>query len=58
MVTVTLYVYDISQGMARQLSMPILGKQIDGVWHTSVVCYGKEYFFGSGGIGHCPPVRI
>ena len=32
------------------------GKQIDGIWHTGVVAYGKEYFFGGGGIQCCPPV--
>ena len=24
------------------------GKQIDGVWHTGVVVFGKEFFFGGG----------
>ena len=24
--------------------------------HTGIVIYGKEYFFGSGGIEYCPPV--
>ena len=24
--------------------------------HTSIVCYGKEYYFGSTGIDYCPPV--
>lgn len=27
----------------------IINKQIDGIWHTSVVVYGKEFYF-SGGI--------
>lgn len=52
---VNLYIYDISKGMARQLSLPLIGKQIDGIWHTSIVCYGKEYYFGSTGIDYCPP---
>ncbi|CAK9206079.1 unnamed protein product [Sphagnum troendelagicum] len=47
-VKVELYVYDLSQGMARQLSLQFLGKAIDGVWHTGVGVYGKEYFFGGG----------
>jgi len=55
MTKVSLYIYDISKGMARQLSLPILGKQIDGVWHTSIVCFGLEYFYGSDGISHCQP---
>lgn len=34
------------------------GRQIDGVWHTGVVAYGREYFFGGGGIQSCLPVSI
>uniref|UniRef100_K3WZI6 PPPDE domain-containing protein n=1 Tax=Globisporangium ultimum (strain ATCC 200006 / CBS 805.95 / DAOM BR144) TaxID=431595 RepID=K3WZI6_GLOUD len=45
---VSLRVYDLSRGMARQLSPALLGKQIDGIWHTGVLVYGKEYFFGGG----------
>ncbi|OMP06345.1 hypothetical protein COLO4_08179 [Corchorus olitorius] len=62
---VALYVYDLSQGLARQLSMTFLGKVIEGIWHTGVVVYGNEYFFG-GGIQHAPvgttpygkPIRV
>ncbi|KAI4356425.1 hypothetical protein L6164_000448 [Bauhinia variegata] len=50
---VTLNVYDLSQGLARQLSTTFLGKAIEGAWHTGIVVYGNEYFFG-GGIQHCP----
>ncbi|XP_053640138.2 uncharacterized protein [Cherax quadricarinatus] len=32
-----------------------IGKQIEGIWHTGVVAYGREYFFGSGGIESCRP---
>lgn len=42
------YVYDITQGMAAQMSMALLGKQIDIVPHTGIVVFGREYFFGSG----------
>ncbi|ORY97266.1 PPPDE putative peptidase domain-domain-containing protein [Syncephalastrum racemosum] len=45
---VKLYVYDLSQGMAKQMSMALTGRQIDGIWHTSVVVYGTEYFYGQG----------
>ncbi|KAI8346380.1 PPPDE putative peptidase domain-containing protein [Choanephora cucurbitarum] len=45
---VKLYVYDLSQGLARTMSLQLTGKQIDGIWHTSVVVYGKEYFFSQG----------
>lgn len=54
---VTLAIYDLSQGMARQFSMGFLGKQIDGIWHTGIRVYGKEYFFG-GGIQALPPQTV
>ncbi|KAF6154389.1 hypothetical protein GIB67_008798 [Kingdonia uniflora] len=45
---VSLNVYDLSQGLARQLSTSFLGKAIEAIWHTGVVVYGTEYFFGGG----------
>ena len=44
-------------GMARTMSQGVLGKQIEGVWHTGVVVYGLEYFYG-GGIQKCPPQQV
>lgn len=32
---VQLYVYDLSNGMAKQMSLPLTGKQIDGIWYAS-----------------------
>lgn len=51
---VVLKVYDLSQGMASQLSTALLGRQIDGIWHTGVQVFGREYYFG-GGICSDPP---
>ncbi|KAG8631755.1 hypothetical protein KVT40_000895 [Elsinoe batatas] len=45
---VQLYVYDLSQGMARNMSRQFLGTQIDAIYHTSIVVNGVEYFFGQG----------
>jgi len=45
---VFLYIYDLSRGLARSLSPSLIGRQIDGVWHTSVVCYGYEFYYGQG----------
>lgn len=59
---VELWVYDLSNGLARQLSVPFLGTAIDAVYHTSVVVHGKEFFFGHGilatdpGMSHVRPV--
>ncbi|NWU97986.1 DESI1 isopeptidase, partial [Upupa epops] len=52
---VKLYVYDLSKGMARRLSPIMLGKQLDGIWHTSIIVHKDEFFYGSGGITSCPP---
>lgn len=52
---INLYVYDLTKGMARQFSALFLGKHIDGVWHTGIVAYGLEWYFGSDGISSCPP---
>lgn len=30
------------------MSPMFLGKQIDGIWHTGIVIYGIEYYFGGG----------
>jgi hypothetical protein len=30
------------------MSPMLLGKQIDGIWHTAVVVGGVEIFFGAG----------
>ncbi|KAL5501594.1 hypothetical protein ACEPAH_8854 [Sanghuangporus vaninii] len=45
---VKLYIYDLTNGLARQLSLQLMGRQIDGIWHTSVVVFGKEIFYGQG----------
>ncbi|XP_027203361.2 uncharacterized protein LOC113797216 isoform X1 [Dermatophagoides pteronyssinus] len=50
---VTLYIYDLSKGMARSLSTLFLGREIPAIWHTSIVVYDREYFFGGGGIESC-----
>ncbi|XP_078610962.1 uncharacterized protein LOC144881653 [Branchiostoma floridae x Branchiostoma japonicum] len=52
---VKLYVYDLSRGMARSMSLPLLGRQIDGIWHTAIVVFEEEFFFGGGGIESCAP---
>jgi len=51
---VVLYVYDLSGGLAKALSQAIIGKQIDGIWHTGLVVYSQEFYFG-GGICKGPP---
>lgn len=45
---VELYVYDLSKGLARQMSRQFFGIHIDAVYHTAIVFGGVEYFFGQG----------
>ena len=52
---VQVYIYDLSQGMARQLGPTIGLHDLEGVWHTSIFVHGTEIFYGGGGIEHCSP---
>lgn len=45
---VQLYIYDLSNGLARQMSLALLGTQIDAVYHTSIVMEGLEYVYDGG----------
>ncbi|KAH3745827.1 desumoylating isopeptidase 1 [Pelomyxa schiedti] len=53
---VSLNCYDISGGWAARLSDSIVGKHIEGIWHTGLVVHGYEYFWG-GEIGVMRPGR-
>ena len=45
---VIVYQYDLTGGLAKTMSVGFIGKQIEGVWHTAVNVFGKEYFYGGG----------
>ncbi|KAJ5120314.1 uncharacterized protein N7515_009702 [Penicillium bovifimosum] len=45
---VSLYVYDLSKGLARMYSLALTGTQMDAIYHTSIVLNGVEYYFGQG----------
>lgn len=51
---VTLLVYDLSRGMARQMSMGILGFQLDAIYHTSIEIQGREWVYDGGIIDIVP----
>lgn len=55
--TVKLFIYDVTKGLAAQLAPMILGRNLDGIWHTAVVAYNQEFFFGGMGVESCPPCR-
>mmetsp|Transcript_6033 Transcript_6033/g.11515 ORF Transcript_6033/g.11515 Transcript_6033/m.11515 type:complete len:693 (-) Transcript_6033:91-2169(-) len=44
---VTLHMYDLSNGMGKTLAPWILGDELEKIWHTGLVVYGREYFFAS-----------
>ena len=54
---VRLRVYDLSLGMAKQVSLQLVGKQFDLIPHTGIEVYGTEYFFG-GGVQALPPATV
>ncbi|KAI0201245.1 DUF862-domain-containing protein [Astrocystis sublimbata] len=51
---VHLLVYDLSNGLARQMSMAMLGFQLDAIYHTSIELEGVEYVY-DGGINTIQP---
>ena len=53
---VYLHVYDLTQGMAKSLSPMLIGRTIEGIWHTGIVAFGNEYFYGDG-ICHMTPAQ-
>ncbi|KAJ8683152.1 hypothetical protein QAD02_018944 [Eretmocerus hayati] len=53
--TVEVFVYDLTRGMAAAMSQMLVGRHLDGIWHTAVVAYGREYFFGPQGIQSVRP---
>lgn len=45
---VHLLVYDLSGGLTRQMSMSMLGFQLDAIYHTSIELEGMEYVYDGG----------
>ncbi|OTA67922.1 kinesin-domain-containing protein [Hypoxylon sp. EC38] len=45
---VHLLVYDLSNGLAKQLSLGLLGFQLDAIYHTSIEFQGMEYVYDGG----------
>lgn len=46
--SVTLSLYDLSNGYAIKFSSFLLGKEVEAIYHTGLVVYGTEYYFGGG----------
>jgi len=45
MAAVCLWVYDISDEISRLFVKQTMNIDVKGIWHTSVVVYGLEYYF-------------
>jgi hypothetical protein len=52
---VSLLLYDLTngnnifyKGMAKAMSPMLLGKTLEAVYHSSIVVYGTEFFYGGG----------
>ncbi|KAF5832430.1 PPPDE putative peptidase domain-containing protein [Dunaliella salina] len=39
---------DLTNGLAQVIGPMLIGRPVEGVWHTSIVVRGREYFFGGG----------
>ena len=56
---VLLAIYDLSHGMAKQLSAQFLGPghELEMIPHTAIRCFRKEWYFG-GGIQSVDPIQF
>ncbi|CAK9014242.1 unnamed protein product [Durusdinium trenchii] len=43
---VWLYQYDISNGLAAWAAPVAMFQSVEGIWHTGIVVFGKEYWYG------------
>lgn len=51
---VVYFLYDLSEGIVKGLSEVILGKEVEGIWHTAVYVFEREYYY-AGGINKSQP---
>jgi len=56
-VPVELLLYDISNGLSSKLSPILLGRHLEAIYHSSVLVYGEEYWFGGKIFKNLPPNR-
>jgi len=52
---VEVYLYDLGQGLAKLGGNPAFGQSLEGVWHSGLVAYGREYFFTQEGVACVVP---
>ena len=54
---VFVFIYDLSKGLSPLLSVPILGKYVSAIYHSSIVFRDIEIYFGRKGIVVSKPGR-
>jgi len=42
---VELYLYDLSKRVVQYISPVLVGHQEEGIWHSGIVVFGREYFY-------------
>lgn len=42
---VLLHMYDLSKGQAKEMAPWVVGQELEAVWHTGTVVFGKEYYY-------------
>ena len=45
---VILYVYDLTGGMAAQMSVALTGEYFEAIYHTGIGYNNREWYFGGG----------
>lgn len=53
---VELFLYDISNGISRVVSPLLLGQKFEAIYHSSVVAFGEEYWYGGCVFQNAPPL--
>jgi len=53
---VELCLYDLSNGMSQKFSWMLMGRQFEAIYHTGVVCFGMEYWYGGSLFQNEPPM--
>eukprot|EP00929_Paragymnodinium_shiwhaense_P060206 TRINITY_DN30091_c0_g1_i1.p1 TRINITY_DN30091_c0_g1~~TRINITY_DN30091_c0_g1_i1.p1 ORF type:complete len:569 (+),score=83.73 TRINITY_DN30091_c0_g1_i1:132-1838(+) len=54
---VELLLYDVSKGISSRFSSLLLGHHLEAVYHSSVVVYGLEYWYGGEVFENSPPLH-
>eukprot|EP00927_Polykrikos_kofoidii_P009788 TRINITY_DN14102_c0_g2_i1.p1 TRINITY_DN14102_c0_g2~~TRINITY_DN14102_c0_g2_i1.p1 ORF type:complete len:492 (+),score=81.10 TRINITY_DN14102_c0_g2_i1:108-1583(+) len=54
---VELLLYDLSDGVVQRFSGVLLGQQFEAIYHSSILVFGKEYWYGGKVFTNNPPCR-